>query len=400
MTKKNIFSLYRELPSIYRRLSFVLFLVNVSTFSAMPLLSVYMIEHLRLSATEAGIIIGIYFFAGRFLPLLTGALAGWIGHVRMILFGLVLRAIGFGSIFFFDSFWGLGFAAMLIGIGGACYEVAVFGIFSDAPDKDRESAILISYVALNIGVIVGPALGSVFAYFDLPLIFISSFILFLLLCLYCFSLRKMLPEPMAQASPWSGLQTMLGDRKFIIFLLLSMPWWFLFAQLLSLMPVQIVTLGGSEAWSGSVLIVNGVVGIFIQLLLSTWIARQHRIHAMAGLYSLSALGMIVAIFSFNPWILLTAVALFSTAEALMMPLLELITADFAKGKSGSTYYGGLNFVWAIGASLGSGAGLAIAENAGYIWAWSLLVGLALLAAFLCIRKRQLTKSNMQLAEVK
>ncbi|MFN3688699.1 MFS transporter [Salinarimonas sp.] len=88
--------------------------------------------------------------------------------------GLFLRAAGFLALAFAQDSTALVLAAAMIGTGSAAYETAAYGELARRPTRHRKFLFLVNNQALNLGVILGPALGALILVFDIRTTFIAS----------------------------------------------------------------------------------------------------------------------------------------------------------------------------------------------------------------------------------
>lgn len=101
------------------------------------------------------------------LPLLTGILGDKYGYKRVMSVGLVTRGTGFIVLVFTPPFFWTAIAAILLGIGMACYESSALALFSSEPqEKKRKVAFTYLDLALNGGTITGPLFGGLLLLFD------------------------------------------------------------------------------------------------------------------------------------------------------------------------------------------------------------------------------------------
>jgi MFS family permease len=344
------------IPSHLRILLVLQFLMNLSTFVAMPLMAVYMADHLGLAATIIGTVFTIHLALGRALPIITGPLADRFGFRNLMVMGLFARAAGF---FLFSTATGgasvIG-ATLLIGLGNAAYESSVYGVFGRQPDAVVTRVFILNNFALNLGVVLGPALGTVLVLYGTVMPFRAAALLFVLLGIW--SLRfSYLDREYSSRSPivgsWSAIAT---DRRFIWFLFTTLPWWFLFAQLFVAFPLYATQIADSESAANAVFITNGVSGLLfvvVSLFAFNWVKSREM--AVLCYAILLAIYLLAPVSQSLTW-LLFVVFVYTIAESLILPAVETITAELAPDGKQSTYFGALGLVWGLGVALGSYAG--------------------------------------------
>ena len=177
-----------DVPREVRLLLAMQFLMNLSTFTAMPLMAVYMTSHLGLSATVLGTVFTIHLAMGRALPIVTGPLVDRFGFRNMMVLGLLVRAGGFWYFSFGHDAFSIICATVFIGLGTSGYESALYGIFGRQPDAIVTRVFILNNFALNLGVVVGPSLGALLVATDVLMPFRIAAVFFAALGLFSFSL--------------------------------------------------------------------------------------------------------------------------------------------------------------------------------------------------------------------
>ncbi len=129
-------------------------------------LVLYMQEQVRLSATQADLITGVYFAYNFALHMLAGYLGGrFLSYRGLVIIGLVFQLIAclllaHGALA--SLYWGL--ACMLIGTGTmvTCLNMLLSQLFQADEVGKRQSGFLWNYSGMNIGFILGFTLAGYF----------------------------------------------------------------------------------------------------------------------------------------------------------------------------------------------------------------------------------------------
>lgn len=383
-------SLYRDfavLPRDVRRLLSAQFLLNVSTFMAFPLMAVYMARGLHFSAAEIGTVLSIHLLGARALPIITGPLSDRFGFRILMILGLALRAVGFCGFGTLSSFGMIAGTTLAIGLGTSLYESAVYGIFGRQQTEQVPQVFVLNNLLLNLGVVVGPMFGAYLVSFNAIAPFYISGVLFACMAIWCLGFGHLDRAYASRSAFLSGWSAVARDRVFLLFLLTTSAWWFLFSQLFVLFPILGARLAGSEAGASAVFTANGIAGlVFVgaSLLVFKRVSR-HQVLLwayifLAALYSLAALGEGFA------WLLGIVVA-YTFVETMILPAIESLTAELAHEGKQATFFGAVGLSWGLGGGLGNyvGSWLAISErSAAVVWgtlAVAALVGVALAARF-------------------
>jgi len=378
-----------DLPQHVWLLLALQFLMNLSTFTAMPLMAVHMADHLRLPAAIIGTVFTIHLALGRAFPVITGPLVDRFGFRNFIVAGLIGRGGGF--LLFSaaaDAPTVIG-ATILICLGTAAYESAVYGLFGRQPHHLVTRVFILNNFALNLGVVIGPALGSFLTLYDAMLPFRAAALFFLLLGIWSLRfgyLDKIYAGRSSIAGSWGGV---LNDRRFLWFLATTLPWWFLFAQLFVAFPLYATQLAGNENAASAVFLANGIGGmvfVALSLIAFKWI-RPRQMTALCYALLFATYCAVPAWHSLRWMLLMTFI--YTIAESLILPAIETITSELAPHDKQATYFGALGLAWGLGAAMGSYAGswMVLDVRAPYL-IWGLYASIAALGFLLALAFRR------------
>ncbi|MDH2092485.1 MFS transporter [Agrobacterium pusense] len=342
-----------DVPREVRLLLAMQFLMNLSTFTAMPLMAVYMTSHLGLSATVLGTVFTIHLAMGRALPIVTGPLVDRFGFRNMMVLGLLVRAGGFWYFSFGHDAFSIICATVFIGLGTSGYESALYGIFGRQPDAIVTRVFILNNFALNLGVVVGPSLGALLVATDVLMPFRIAAVFFAALGLFSFSLGRLDKKYASRSAITDSWKKVFSDLRFMSFLAVTFPWWVLFAQLFVAFPLLATQIDGRETAANMVFIANGVSGlVFVvgSLVVFKWVsALRMTLYCYTGLSLLYLLGIGAGTLP----MLLAIVFAYTIAETMILPAIETITAELAPDGSQSTYFGALGLMWGAGMAVGS-----------------------------------------------
>jgi predicted MFS family arabinose efflux permease len=316
-----------------------------------------------------------------------GHLSDHFGRRRVILFGqgilavyvLLFLTVG-GNIWF-----GLGLmvgAAGLGSFGGSAGQAMVADLVP--PDRHEEAYASVR-VAANLGVTMGPPIGSLF-------LLIGGWTLFFpcvsLLALSAWLLAfRYLPKRGAYAPegpPERGsLKVILHDRTFLVFMLASVFAWVVYVAYETVLPISLVESHGVPTWAwGFLLVVNPILVTFFQLRLTrrvTGVPAARRWVVAMLLMGLPFLFLGVS--SLLPVILIVLV-LFVIGEMLWVPVSQSAVAGLAPEDLRGAYMGAFGGTAAMGFALAPFMGLQVRGAAGDTAMWAAFAAVALVAAVL------------------
>jgi DHA1 family multidrug resistance protein-like MFS transporter len=112
-------------------------------------------------ATTVGIILGAGGFLALFLGPLLGTLADRHGQWRVLIIGAIIEAALWPLLALFHGLTGFGAAyAVVNGLGSGVFAISFSVLASSASSQVRGRVMSFAYLPVNIGVLIGPGLGS------------------------------------------------------------------------------------------------------------------------------------------------------------------------------------------------------------------------------------------------
>lgn len=110
-----------------------------------------------------------------FIPVITGGLADKYGRKNIIITSLIVAASGFYFFAFQREFWGVMFAAILVGVGLGSFKPASQGMLSNSM-KDRYTAVGwgMNIMLINVAFFFAPALSKYLEDISWQVFFIST----------------------------------------------------------------------------------------------------------------------------------------------------------------------------------------------------------------------------------
>ena len=129
-------------------------------FLVVPMISVHFVKDLGWAASLIGIVFALRQLVQQGVTVFSGALADRIGTKQLILLGLLVRAVGFMSMAWADTFPLLLASGLFSGLGGALFESpksAAMAALSD--ESTRKRMYSVQGVSNNLGMGLGVLLG-------------------------------------------------------------------------------------------------------------------------------------------------------------------------------------------------------------------------------------------------
>jgi MFS family permease len=318
---------------------------------------------------------------------IAGHLSDHFGRRRMMLIGqgiiavYVLLFLGVG-----DHVWlalGLLVGAGALGsLGGSAGQAMVADL---VPSERHEAAYASVRVAANLGVTMGPPIGSLFLLiggwsFFFPcvsLLALSSWVV-------AFRYLPVRGEYAPEGPPERGsLRVILNDRTFLLFLAASMFAWLIYVAYETVLPISLVESHGIPEWGwGFLLIVNPLLVTVFQLRLTRRVSGVSP--ALKWVVALLMMGLpflFLSVTSALPAIIAILV-LFVIGEMLWVPTSQSIAARMAPEDLRGAYMGAFGSTAAIGFALSPFLGLQVRNASGDSAMWAAFAGVAIVGAVL------------------
>jgi len=383
---------YGEIPALLWRLLATQGCMNATHFMAFPLLSVYMANRLGYEAGPIGTVLTVLLWARLVVPSFTGPIADRFGFRLFMVAGLFLRGAGLIGFAFFTDWPSLAAMAFLIGLGAALYESAINGVFGRQPSALAARVFLVNNQILNLGAVVGPLIGSLAIAADMTTLFIGGGIFFMLLALWTTTLREVDQVHGEPTAIGTSLLRVLRNRLFLIFFLVSLPWWFLYTQLFVVFPIHLSRLAGEGAVA-SIYLVNGTAG-FIAMIPVMLLFERIGARRLIGMAYFAAVLLFAAMpLTTTFWWFLVFVALYTLIESILIPAIETVIATLADSGSQATFFGIAGLAWAIGGTAGNYVGSWLVLESTPTVIWLTFSGVALLGFLLASVFARLTPAT-------
>lgn len=379
---------------------------RLAYYGAFASLAAYLSLSLRFPTEQTGILTGIFGGAVWFLAIFGGAVADRLGFRRALALAYLLLTVSYfllGSIG--DAwlapvrnavplFWFVAFVLLLPALGVSLVKPSVVGTTARASSEHvRSLGYSIYYTMVNIGGFLGPLLAS-YAHRHLGLgkIFyvstMAAFAMFFFVLLFFREPQRADAAPLPSvAQTFRNFLTVLGNAKFMIFLLIFTGYWIVFWQQWITMPVYLHDYVSATADSELILTVDSIIVITCTILV-TWLTR--RIPAFTSII----LGTLITSLS---WLILAAhasviaavasVVVLAFGEIIHQPRYYEYVSRLAPPEQQGTYMGFAFLPLGIGSILGGWFGGKMLHHFGEVqhqpqYAWYAITAVGLLTVLL------------------
>lgn len=363
-----------------------------------PYEAIFLRRTLGASLSWIGILFGVVPLAVMPIQIWGGSLSDRVGRRWMIIVAAVSAVVWFVGFAYSRTLWQVGvLVALESALGWPLFQTASGAMIADLiPPARRAEAFSISRVAMNVGVVAGPALGGLALGAGLSfrhLFLVAAGGCFLFLVLTVLGIRETRPEAavrrQADGGP-HGYRIVLADRRFLAFCAISLLPVSLFGVFSSMYPVFITdTVGVPYRTWGLLLALNAFMVAVIQYPLVRGLRRADKLLLLTLASLLIGLGLGLTAFVYVLWPLAVLVVVMSFGEMLLSPIATTVVSDMAPEAVRGRYMGVWAVVWNGGMGLGPALTGFAMDGIGSRPTFAALIGFGAAgsAAYLLLRSR-------------
>ncbi|WP_139490169.1 MDR family MFS transporter [Brevibacillus dissolubilis] len=351
-------------PIVYSLIVGTVF-VRAAQSMSMPFLALYLAKSTDMSPLMIGLTIGAGPLAGTVGGFIGGAISDRIGRRRVMMTALytwVFVFIGFA----FGK--GMLFFMLLNALSGLCravFEPVSQALMADLTDKEKRFRVFsMRYLAINIGVAVGPLLGAYLGQLDSTIPFIVTGVVYLIYALVLQALMKYFgiqqiegegqkKERVTFRGAWNVITHDVALRYFIVGgMIVSLGY--------SQMTVTLSQYVGKSFTDGIELFsylmsLNAIVVVTCQMWLSKWAEKRTPLTSIVIgviLYTVGLLGFGLS----GTWLtFMVSMFVFTLGEILTFPASSVFIDNLARDGMRGTYFGAQSFT-SLGHALGPSFG--------------------------------------------
>jgi predicted MFS family arabinose efflux permease len=382
----STWSLYKNAYSGLSRSTWLLslvMLVNRSGTMVLPFMTIYL-TGIGFTLFQAGIVVGLFGAGSICGGFIGGKLTDKIGFYRIQLITLVGGGCLFILLGLMKNYSLICTFTFILSLVNEAFRPANNTAISQySRPENRTRSFSLNRLAINLGWAVGGTLGGFIAAFNYHLLFwidgftniTAAIMLYYLLRPPAASNKEMASRnlPLEKISP-------LKDKKFILFMGLSILYALCFYQLYSTVPVYYKEVYRmSESYIGILMGLNGLIIVLIEMVLIFHLESKNKTLIMIsnGLM-LTALSFVVYIFlPVGPVTGLISVILVTFGEIWAMPFMNNYYNSRASPHNRGQYAGYYTMAWSLAMVIGPTGGSWIAGHWGFNNLWWI-------ATFICL----------------
>uniref|UniRef100_A8LZG4 Major facilitator superfamily MFS_1 n=1 Tax=Salinispora arenicola (strain CNS-205) TaxID=391037 RepID=A8LZG4_SALAI len=364
-------------------------------------LAIYLTQERNFSASQAGLVLGLWGVGGAAGTTIGGTLADRWGRRPTLLTAhlgatSMMLALGFAR-----DLWSVALGALLLGLFAEAARPAFGAMMIDVvPDKDRLRAFSLNYWAINLGFACAAVLAGFATEAGYLLLFVVNAATTLTTALIIFVKVSETRKPLVTAAgrptaPPRALRTILADRVYLGFVALNLFAALVFLQHISMLPIAMGDSGLSPATYGSVIALNGVLIVVGQLFVPRLIKNRSRSHVLALSAVVLGVGFGLTAFAETAWFYGLTVLIWTLGEMLNSPSNATLIAELSPSELRGRYQGVFSLSWQVAGATAPVLGGVVRERAGddILWLGCALIGGLVAAAHLIsgpTRERRVT----------
>lgn len=326
-------------------------LLNRAGSMVLPFLGVYMVDHLKFSIAESGMVLSFFGVGAVVGSWLGGYITDKIGEFKIQAFSLFASVPMFCMLPLFSTPASLAAMVFVQSVTSEIFRPAnSVAITKYAQPQNITRAFSLNRMAVNLGFSIGPALGGLLSAISYNFLFISNAIAALVagIAYICFFRKRHLQfkinkpaKTAADAVAARKERSPYTDVRFIIFCVLCTLFSICFFQLLNTLPLFYKeAVGLNQQQIGILLGYSGIVVVLFEMLLVHIAERRFSItQTMVIGTVLCALSYGMLGFNHHLAVLFFSISLLSLGEILILPFMSTITAVRAGQYNKGSYMG-------------------------------------------------------------
>lgn len=369
-------------------------------------LSVFLVDALHFTPIAKGNLMGWFGLAVYALPVIVGTLADRFGFRRSLAFAYLIASAGYfllGSLSavwmapahkVVSPYWLVFGILMLTALGPAFVKPCVVGTIAKASKENvRSMGYSIYYTLVNLGGAVGPVIaGVVHLKWGLEAVFrvsaLSVFLMFLAVLLFYREPEGHAAHQVSSvAQAFKNVFVVLGNWRFMIFMVLYSGLWVMFFAFFVLMPDYIHNYVDAKAVIEPILSADAWAIFAFQWLVTLLTRKIQPFPAIIVGVVLASFSMLTVISFASVWAVVAALVVFSLGEMTQAPRYYEYVSRLAPPGQQGVFMGFAFLPIAIGYLIAGRAGGHLIHYFGEVlhkptWMWWFLAGLGFVTALL------------------
>ncbi|MEU7135448.1 MFS transporter [Streptomyces sp. NPDC046261] len=354
-------------------------------------LALYLTLDRGYSASFAGLVAALHGLGGVISSLGAGVMADRLGRRPTLLISQVSTALSVALLGFMQQPLAIAAVAFVTGMASNASRPAVQAMMADiVPAEDRVRAFALNYWAINVGFALSSLAAGLIAEHSYLIGFLGEGALTLVCAVLVFwKLPESRPEPTgakgagAADEPAVSLLTVLRDRRFMAVVGLSFLMAFIFMQHSVALPVAMGADGFSPADYGTVIAVNGVLIVAVQIPVTRLIERRDPRSLLALSALFAGYGFGLTAFAGSIGVYMLTVVVWTLAEIVNSPTQMGLVVRLSPAHGRGRYQGMYTMSWSVAALVAPLVGGTVIDRFGpdMLWGMCAVVGTVAAAGY-------------------
>lgn len=341
------------------------------------------VKHLGYSTAASGVAASAYGAGSIVSALLGGWIADRLGRRSALALSMFSSAAAMLALSQAASLAAIVALSAVVGLTTELYRPASAALLADlVRSEQRVAAFGVWRFAINLGYAAGPVVAGLLAQRSFLLLFLgdaATSLAFGVLALTALPKGTRFAAQLEMRG--DAVRTIARDRRFLLFLVASVLASFAYFQAQTTFALQTVADGHSSVVYGTLLAINGLAIVLIELPLISITQRLPRVPVLATGLLLEGIGFgLIPLSGATAWLAFTVV-IWTFGEMIFSPVAGAHVADLSPPHLRGRYSGAWGFTWGVGLLLAPSLGALLYSMAHPI-VWLVCLGCGLAAAAL------------------
>jgi MFS family permease len=364
----------------------IVMLINRSGSMVLPFLAIYVNTELGFTASAAGMMVVAFGLGSTLGTYLGGVFTEKFGAFRVQILSLIFTGVGFGSLSRMTSYWAFAITLFLLSVASDSMRPANgTALTLLCPKELHKRAFALNRLAINLGMAIGPAIGGWLATVNYQWLFWLDAITCLLAAFalwWLFGTKTPERETARSSSTIAG-QSPWSDRTFLIFILLSIPTFAVFFQLIATYPLFLRNEYKFAEWQiGLLFALNTIIVVMFEMLIVHHLDRFRPLQVLAWGSFFMCEGFAILCFGKGAVLAIVSVLVYTLGEMLAMPQGMAFAASRSDEQSRPRFIGlytmSISISFVVGPIIGSWM---YAFDHWLFWKVSLAIGVLVLLGY-------------------
>jgi predicted MFS family arabinose efflux permease len=387
--KVGVLATWRGMPRQVKALLAGLFVNKLAGF--LQIFLVLFLTSRGYSSTQAGLALGLYGAGAVIGTFAGGSLSDRQSARTAMLTSMLGSAVLLASIVYLHHYLLIVLAVILVAAVSQVYRPAAQAMITELTPGDRLVMVTAIYrLCLNLGTSAAPLLGVALLSVSYNLLFWGEALAALSYCMIALfflprgAARPAADEPVTSAAPGasvpeparpakrgSSYRELLGDHKYLLYLLGFLLMHLAYTQYTTTLPLAVKANGVSTWWYGAVISINGGIIVVSEVWVTKFVQHWPLRRALLCGYGLLAAGYGVYAIGVTPVLLVVGTLLWTISEILGAPTVWSYPGRVAPAHLRGRYFGSLHSTASLGSTLGPILGVLVYGYVGqrvFLWA--------------------------------